>query len=52
MNQKPFADAMTEELIGKLSKFPGLRVAPPTSWFYFKGKQVSVANVAKALGVA
>jgi transcriptional activator of cad operon len=52
MNQEPFADGMTEELIDKLSKIPGLRVAPPTSSFYFKGKQVTVADVAKALGVA
>ena len=52
MNQEPFADGMTEELIDKLSKIPGLRVAPPTSSFYFKGKQVTVPDVAKALGVA
>ena len=31
MNQEPFADGMTEELIDKLSKIPGLRVPPPTS---------------------
>jgi TolB-like protein len=43
---------MTEELIDKLSKIPGLRVTPPTSSFYFKGKQVTVADVAKALRVA
>jgi transcriptional activator of cad operon len=61
MNQEPFADGMTEELIDKLSKIPGLRVPPPTSSFYFKGKlwphshgtpQMTVADVAKALGVA
>ena len=51
MTEEPFADGMTEELIDKLSKIPGLRVPPPTSAFYFKGKQVSVADVAKALGV-
>jgi len=38
MNQKPFADGMTEELIDKLSKIPGLRVPPPTTSFYYKGK--------------
>jgi TolB-like protein len=51
---------MTEELIDKLSKIPDLRVPPPTSSFYFKGKlwprshgtpQVTVADVAKTLGV-
>jgi transcriptional activator of cad operon len=43
---------MTEELIDKLSKIPGLRVPAPTSSFYFKGKQITVADIAKALGVA
>ena len=52
MNEEPFADGMTEELIDKLSKTPGLKVSPPTSSFYFKGKQVTVAAVAKSLGVA
>ncbi len=52
MNQEPFADGMTEELIDKLSKIRGLRVPPPTSSFYFKGKQVPIAGIAKTLGVA
>lgn len=52
MNQEPFADGMTEELIGKLSKLPGLRVPAPTSSFYFKGKQIPIADIAKTLGVA
>jgi hypothetical protein len=43
---------MTEELIDKLSKIPGLRVPAPTSSFYFKGKQIPIADIAKALGVA
>jgi TolB-like protein/DNA-binding winged helix-turn-helix (wHTH) protein len=60
MNEEPFADGMTEELIDKLSKIPDLRVPPPTSSFYFKGKlwprshgtsQVTIAEVAKTLGV-
>jgi transcriptional activator of cad operon len=51
MNQEPFADGMTEELIDKLSKIPSLRVTPPTSSFYYKGKQMTVAEIAKALGV-
>jgi DNA-binding winged helix-turn-helix (wHTH) protein len=38
MNQEPFADGMTEELIDKFSKIPGLRVPPPTSSFYFQGQ--------------
>jgi transcriptional activator of cad operon len=52
MNQEAFADGMTEELIDKLSKIPGLRVPAPTSSFYFKGKQITVAEIAKTLGVA
>jgi transcriptional activator of cad operon len=52
MHQEEFADGMTEELIDKLSKIPGLQVPPPTSSFYFKGKQISVAEIAKSLGVA
>jgi transcriptional activator of cad operon len=41
-------------LINKLSKIPGLRVPGPTSSFYFKGKrkQITVAEIAKTLGVA
>jgi transcriptional activator of cad operon len=52
MNHEAFADGMTEELIGRLSKIPGLRVPPPTSSFYFKGKQITIDAIAKALGVA
>ena len=52
MDQEYFADGMTEELIDRLSKIPGLRVPPPTSSFYFKGKQIPIADIAKALGVA
>jgi transcriptional activator of cad operon len=61
MNQEPFADGMTEELIDKLSKIPGLRVPPPTSSFYFKSKlwprsegapQTTIADISRALGVA
>jgi len=43
---------MTEELIDKLSKIPNLRVPAPTSSFYFKGKQIPVAEIAKSLGVS
>ena len=51
MQQEEFADGMTEELIDKLSKISGLRVPSPTSVFYYKGKQMPVAEIAKALGV-
>jgi TolB-like protein/DNA-binding winged helix-turn-helix (wHTH) protein len=52
MKEEEFADGMTEELIDKLSKIQGLRVPAPTSVFYFKGKQIPVADIAKSLGVA
>jgi transcriptional activator of cad operon len=52
MKNEEFADGMTEELIDKLSKIPELRVAAPTSSFYYKGKQATVGEIAKALGVA
>lgn len=51
MNEEYFADGMTEELIGDLGKVPGLRVPAPTSSFYFKGKQLPVADIARRLGV-
>jgi TolB-like protein/DNA-binding winged helix-turn-helix (wHTH) protein len=52
MKEEEFADGVTEELIDKLSKVPGLRVPAPTSSFYFKNKKVPVADIAKTLGVA
>ena len=52
MHQEEFADGMTEEQIDKLSKIPGLRVPPPTSSFYFRGKQITIADIARTLGVA
>lgn len=51
MNEEPFADGMTEELIGKLSKIHGLQVSAPTATFYFKDKQMAVADIAHSLGV-
>ncbi|MRV76757.1 transcriptional regulator [Duganella sp. FT92W] len=51
MKQEYFADGMTEELIGRLSKIPGVRVPAPTSSFYFKGKQLPVADIARQLDV-
>ena len=52
MHEEEFADGMTEELIDKFSKIPGLRVPAPTSSFYFKGKKIPVADIARTLGVA
>lgn len=52
MKEEEFADGMTEELISRLSNIPDFRVPAATSSFYFKGKQVSIAEIAKSLGVA
>jgi transcriptional activator of cad operon len=52
MAEEEFADGMTEELIDKLSRIPGLRVPAPTASFYFKNKHVPIAEIAKSLAVA
>jgi serine/threonine-protein kinase len=46
-----FSDGMTEEIIGALSKVPGLQVASRTSSFAFKGKEVDIKQVGEKLGV-
>ena len=52
MNEEYFADAMTEEVINRLAKIPGLRVAPPTSSFALKDKELTASEAGKSLGVA
>jgi TolB-like protein/Tfp pilus assembly protein PilF len=47
-----FSDGLAEELIDLLAKIPGLHVTARTSSFYFKGKQTTIGDIAKALGVA
>jgi transcriptional activator of cad operon len=51
MVEETFADGMTEELIDKLSKIPELMVQTATASFYYKGKQIPVADLAKNLNV-
>jgi len=51
MNEEYFADGLTEELVGDLSGIVGLQVPAPTSSFYFKGKQLAIADIARQLGV-
>jgi transcriptional activator of cad operon len=51
MVEETFADGMTEELIDKLSKIPELMVPSATASFYYKGRQIPVADLAKNLGV-
>ena len=51
-DQEYFSDGMSEELIDMLAKIPDRRVPARTSSFYFKGKQATIAEIAKSLGVA
>jgi TolB-like protein/DNA-binding winged helix-turn-helix (wHTH) protein len=51
MNEEFFADGMTEELIGDLSKVPAFQVPSRTASFNYKGKQLPVADIARQLGV-
>ena len=50
--QDYFSDGLSEELLNQLSQIPQLRVIARTSSFSFKGKEVDVATIAKALNVA
>jgi len=47
-----FSDGLSEELIDLLAQVKDLKVIARTSSFYFKGKSVTTAQIAKALGVA
>ena len=51
-DQEYFSDGLSEELIDLLAQTPDLQVIAHTSSFYFKGKQVTIADIAKTLGVA
>jgi len=50
-DQEYFADGLAEELLNVLSKIRGLRVVSRTSSFYFKGKDVDLATLARKLNV-
>jgi TolB-like protein len=51
-DQEYFSDGLSEELLNQLAQIPQLRVIARTSSFSFKGKEASVAEIAKALDVA
>jgi TolB-like protein len=51
-DQEYFADGLTEELIDLLARGSDIKIPARTSSFYFKGRQATVAEIAKALGVA
>jgi TolB-like protein len=47
-----FSDGLTDELIGTLSKVPGLKVTGHTSAFALKGRGLTVRTIADTLAVA
>jgi serine/threonine protein kinase/Tfp pilus assembly protein PilF len=47
-----FSDGLADELLNVLSKIKGLRVTARTSSLTFKGKQVTAAEIGRALNVA
>src|SRR5258706_4757624 len=47
-----FSDGLADELLNVLAKIKGLRVSARASSFHFKGKDVPLAEVGKALNVA
>jgi TolB-like protein/DNA-binding winged helix-turn-helix (wHTH) protein len=51
-DQQYFADGLTEELIERLASVPRLHVIARSSSFYFKGKQATVTEIARTLGVS
>ena len=51
MKEEEFADGMTEELIDRLSKISEFRVPAATVSFYYKGKRVPLAEIAKQMNV-
>jgi TolB-like protein/tetratricopeptide (TPR) repeat protein len=50
-DQEYFSDGLAEELIDVLTKVPNLRVPARTSSFSFKGRQITIGEIAHALGV-
>ncbi|MCP4300827.1 MAG: adenylyl cyclase, partial [Gammaproteobacteria bacterium] len=49
--QEHFSDGMSEELLHRLAQVSELHVAARTSAFYFKNKNIAVADIAAQLGV-
>ena len=51
-DQQYFSDGLSEELIDLLTQIPELKVAARTSSFSFRDRPATVAEIARALGVA
>jgi TolB-like protein len=50
-DQAYFADGISDEMISKLSQVKGLQVTGRNSSFYFKGRNSTLAEISKLLGV-
>jgi TolB-like protein/DNA-binding winged helix-turn-helix (wHTH) protein/Tfp pilus assembly protein PilF len=50
--QEYLSDGLSEELLNLLARIDDLRVIARTSSFYYKGKDVRIADVARELGVS
>jgi len=50
-DQEYFSDGLSEELIDRLTHATDLMVISRTSSFFFKGKQATIGDIAKTLGV-
>ncbi len=51
-DQDYFSDGMSEEILNALAQIRDLRVAGRTSSFFYKGRNVDLRTIGKALGVA
>ena len=51
-DQEYFSDGMAEEILNALVKMPNLRVTGRTSSFAFKGKNMDMRDIGKALNVS
>jgi TolB-like protein len=51
-NTEYFSDGITEEILNALDRIPTLRVTPRTSSFSFKGRNVALDEIGRALRVA
>ena len=49
--QEYFSDGLTEELLNLLARIPQLRVTSRSSAFFYKGKDIRIADVGRELGV-
>jgi TolB-like protein/lipoprotein NlpI len=49
--QEYFSDGLTEELLNLLAKIPELKVTSRTSAFFYKGKDIQIADIGRDLNV-